>query len=356
MNERKVVLITGCNGRIGFKVCERLSSEYEIVGFDVALSGKLPDIEFMVVDIASDASVEKGLNKVKEHYGTKIASVIHLAAYYNFSGGSYSNYQRITVDGTERLLRGLQNFEVEQFIFSSTMLVHAPCQVGQRINEDWPLLPKWSYPQSKVETEALIRREHGHIPYLILRIAGVYDDHCHSIPLAHQIERIYENQLEGRLFSGDLTHGAAFVHMDDLIDSLARAVERRKSLPQELVLLIGEEETLSYDDLQKEMAMLIHGTDWKTWRVPKPLAKLGAWTQEHVPFLPKTFIKPWMIDLADDHYALDITRAKEYLGWHPKHALRQTLPIMIDELKYDPLTWFDENQLKPPASIYKKSA
>jgi hypothetical protein len=41
------------------------------------------------------------------------------------------------------------------------MLVHAPCEPGQQIDEDWPVDPKWDYPQSKVRTEQLIRAEHG---------------------------------------------------------------------------------------------------------------------------------------------------------------------------------------------------
>lgn len=355
MAAREVVLITGCSGRIGFKACERFATAYDIVGFDVILAGQLPEVEFMIVDIASDESVEEGLKKVQEKYGNKIASVIHLAAYYNFEGGSYHNYKRITVQGTQRLLRGLQKFEVGQFIFSSTMLVHAPCNVGEKITEDSTVEPKWAYPLSKVETEELIRKEHGKIPFVLMRIAGVYDDYCHSIPLSNQIQRIYENQLEGHLFSGDLTHGSSFVHMDDLIDALWRAVERRKMLPEDLVLLIGEEETLSYDELQHEMAHLIHGKEWKTWRVPKPIAKLGAWTQDHLPFLPRSFIKPWMIDLADDHYALDTTRARELLGWTPQHSLRTSLPVMIEGMKRDPFAWYDENKLRPSAAMRKSA-
>jgi nucleoside-diphosphate-sugar epimerase len=356
MPEKEVILITGCSGRIGFKACERFASEYEIVGFDVMLAGKLPDVEFMMVDIASDESVEAGLNSVRERYGDKIASVIHLAAYYNFEGGSYGNYERITVQGTRRLLRGLQKFQVGQFIFSSTMLVHSPCEVGEKINEDSPVFPKWAYPRSKVETEALIRNEHGNIPYVIMRIAGVYDNHCHSIPLSNQIQRIYENQLESHFFPGDVKHGASFLHMDDLIEALWLAVKKRKTLPNEMVLLIGEDQTLSYENLQKEIARLIHGHDWKTWKIPKPLAKIGAWSQEHLPFFPKSFIKPWMIEIADDHYALDISRAKQYLNWVPERSLRSTLPIMIKELKDEPLAWYDENRLRPPSWLLRRSA
>ena len=41
-------------------------------------------------------------------------------------------YRAVTVEGTRRLLRNLQEFEVEQFVYSSTMLVHAPCRPGRR--------------------------------------------------------------------------------------------------------------------------------------------------------------------------------------------------------------------------------
>lgn len=347
--EKEVILITGCSGRIGFKAAERFSSDYRIAGFDLFLAGHLPGVEFVIVDMGTDESVYHGLKRVRAEYGDKIASVIHLAAYYSFSGGSSSGYERITVRGTERLLKGLRDFQVDQFIFSSTMLVHAPCQPGQKIDENWPLEPKWAYPESKVKTEELIHKERGDISTVILRIAGVYDDHCHSIPLCNQIQRIYENQLESHLFSGDITHGASFLHMNDLVDALWLAVQKRKQLPPELVLLLGEPETLSYDALQKEFARCIHGVDdWKTYSVPKPIAKFGAWVQDHLPLGKESFIKPWMIDLADDHYELDISRARQYLEWTPKRSLRAAIPKMVEELKSDPRTWYDENKLKFP--------
>jgi len=63
-----------------------------------------------------------------------------------------------------------------------------------------------------------------------------------------------------------------------------------------------------------------------------------------------------MIDRANDHYALDITRARTVLGWEPKRSLRETLPKMIAALKTDPLGWFRENDIKPPAKLEKKGA
>lgn len=247
--------------------------------------------------------------------------------------------------GTERLLNGLRDFEVEQFIFASTMLAHAPCEPGEHINEDWPLEPKWDYPKSKVTAEQLIVRERGNVPVVLVRIGAVYDDRCHSILLAQQIKRIYEKRFIGRIFSGDITHGVAFLHMEDMVEALVLAVEQRKELPQITTLLIGESETLSYDELQRAISRQLHGKEWKTYHIPKPMAKLGCWLQSLLPGADP-FLKPWMIDLSDDHYAFDISRARTLLGWEPRHSLRKSLPKIIDELKLDPVGWYEENNLR----------
>ncbi len=343
---KEVIIITGASGRIGFRSAERFSRKYQIVGYDVFLAGSLPSVEFVIVDIASDESVREGLDYVKKKFGNRIASVIHLAAYYSFVHRWSSMYDKITVQGTERLLKELRDFDVDQFIFSSTMLVHKPCMPGRKITEETSFMRTWGYPDSKVKTEDMIHRTRGNASAVILRIAGVYDDRCHSIPLSNQMQRIYENQLESHVFAGDVTHGASFVHMDDLIDCIELCVEKRKELPPDITFLVGESVTLSYDKLQRMMQRLIHGREWKTWSVPKPIAKIGAWVQDHMPFIKESFIKPWMIDLADDHYELDISKAKKHLGWQPKKRLEETIPKWVKELKDDPLAWYDENKLK----------
>jgi len=284
--------------------------------------------------------------------------VIHLAAYYDFFGEPSEKYDEVTVRGTERLLRGLheQQFEVEQFVFSSTMLVHRPAEPGQFINEDWAIEPTWAYPESKVRTEQRIHDQRGRIPAVLLRISGVYDDRCHSIPLAHHIQRIYERQFTSRIYSGSTAHGQSFVHMDDLVDAIALTVERRAQLPPEVPILLGEPEPLSYDELQHTFARLIHGDSWETLEVPgvlAPLAKAGAWVLERLPGADP-FVKPWMIDRANDHYALDITRAHTLLGWQPQRSLRDTIPKMIAALKADPIGFYRENDLTLASELAKQ--
>ena len=353
-----LVLVTGSSGSIGSAVMRRMAGRFEsIVGFDREAPTPPPaGCVYIPVDVTSDESVREGLRILREHHGTQVASVIHLAAYYDFLGEPTTKYDEITVRGTGRLLHGLQNggFQVEQFVFSSTMLVHGPVEPGQFITEDLPLNPTWAYPESKVRTEQLIRAERNAIPAVLLRIAGVYDDGCHSIPLAHQIQRIYERQFNSHFYSGEIAHGQAFLHMDDLVDAIERVVDRRAQLQPELALLVGEPEALSYDEIQHTLARLIHGESWETHEVPGPIAKVGAWVEDQLPGKP--FIKPWMIDRANDHYALDITRARILLGWDPKRSLRETLPKMVTALKADPPRWYKENKLELPSKMAEDSA
>lgn len=353
---KETIVITGSSGLIGTAVATRLAEHFRVVGFDLEGPPHPPPVaECVCVDLASEESVQLAFSRVRQGYGESIASVIHLAAYYNFSGEPSPKYEEITVRGTERLLRGLDGFRVGQLVFSSTMLVHAPCEPGQRINEEWPLDPKWDYPKSKAQTEQLILQQRGNLPVVLLRIAGVYDDRCHSIPLAQQIQRIYERKLTSHLFPGHISHGQAFLHLDDLVDALLRLVERRAQLPPELILLLGEPETLSYDELQHTLGRLIHNEAWETREIPKSLAKAGAWLQDRIPG-EEPFIKPWMIDFADDHYALDITRARTVLGWKRKRTLRETVPKMVAALKADPVVWHGENKLAMPGGVETKVA
>jgi nucleoside-diphosphate-sugar epimerase len=348
---KETILITGTSGRIGYPLAKRLAESFNVVGFDrKAPSHPPPSAECLYIDLTKEKSLRRGLQAIRELHGDKIASVIHLAAYYDFAGAPNPLYDEVTVRGTSRLLQMLQDFKVEQFIFSSTALVHASSTSGIRINEDSPIQfpPKWPYPQSKIKTENVIHAERGEIPTVILRIAGVYDDLCHSIPLAQQIQRIYERDPAAYFFPGDSFAGRQpFVHNDDVTEAIVRAVDRRKELPPETTLLIGETESVSYDELQRTFGQLIHNEkDWKMLAVSPKVAKAGVRLQNFLRLERPKPIASWMIDAARDNIELDITRARTLLDWKPQHSLRDTLPKMVSGLKADPFAWYRENELE----------
>ena len=351
-SEKELIIVTGSSGLLGTNIINRLIDKYRLVGLDKFGNPYPPrEVEWVCFDITSEKSIRTAMERIRYVYGDKIASVIHLAAYYDFSGEPSPLYEEVTVKGTENFIKVLQDFEVGQFIFSSTNLIYKPTSPGQKIDEDCPLEPNWDYPESKVDTEQLIRGKRGNIPAVMLRLAGIYDDECHSIPISHQIQRIYEKQFISHFYSGDLNHGNVFLHMEDLLDAIEKTVDKRNELPEETAINIAEPETPSYKELQDKTGKLIHDKTWETYEMPKPLAKAGSYGMN---ILGDPFIKPWMIDRADDHYELDISRAKKLLGWEPKHSLMETLPLMIEKLKKNPEKWYKENNLEVPSKVEKK--
>ncbi|HEY9677734.1 MAG TPA: NAD(P)-dependent oxidoreductase [Drouetiella sp.] len=346
-SEKECYLITGSSGLLGHALSHHFGSKNnQIIGFDQeGPPYPPPNTDCLFCDLTSDESVQKTMFMVKTMYGGKIKAVFHLAAYYSFSGKESHLYKDLTVDGTRRMLRELQKFDVGQFIFSSSMLVYKPNQKGEKLTEASELDPAWAYPQSKVETEHVLVKEHGKIPIVNLRIAGVYSDDCQSIPLANQIQRIYEHRIEGHLYSGDVDVRQAFVHMEDLVLAFEACVQNADKLSEMETFNIGEEEALSYDETQRIIARQLFDEPWPTLDVPKPIAKVGAWVEDKLPLPDKPFIKPWMIDRADDNFELDATKARQLLGWEPKHTLRETLPKMLEGLKVDPEKWYKINHL-----------
>ena len=227
-----MVIVTGSSGFVGEALVARLATSFRVVALDSRPPEQLPSTAtFEEIDLTSEESVDRVLAKIRKRRRNSIASVIHLAAYFDLTGEPDPRYEQITVRGTERLLRKLQSLEVEQFIFASSMLVHRAARPGQLINENWPLESNLPYRASKIETERLIHAQRGQMRVVYLRPAGVYDDLCHNAFLAHQIARIYEDDLTGHVYPGDLRTGQSSLHLGDLIDATSRLIERRKALP-----------------------------------------------------------------------------------------------------------------------------
>ena len=83
-DNKPIVLITGATGNLGSSLGKALGRTYRIVGLD----REAQDTDFPVfeVDFTSLTSVEQAFGKFRAAFGTKIASVIHLVAYFDFTG------------------------------------------------------------------------------------------------------------------------------------------------------------------------------------------------------------------------------------------------------------------------------
>jgi nucleoside-diphosphate-sugar epimerase len=352
--------VTGADGSIGSALVRRLAPHWHVLG----LTRDGAD-ETIACDLTDGDSVESAAAEVARRSGGRVASVVHLAGYFDFTGEENPLYREINEAGSRRLLRALRGADlvVEQFLYAGTMLVHAAGDPGDRIDEDTSVDPQWAYPESKARTEAIIRAEAGDIPYVLLHLAGLYDDETAVPTLSHQIARIWQQSLKSHVYAGDPAAGQAFVHLDDMLAAFEAAIDRRQGIEGGTVILVGEPDAVSYDELQHRIGALVHGEEtWQTIVAPKPLARAAAAAEVAAePVVPdaydrgqKPFIRPFMIDMASDDYTLDIDRARKLLGWEPRHAIRETLPKLVAALKRDPPAWFAANGITPP--VWMESA
>lgn len=326
-DRRPVVLITGSEGFIGDALAQALEPRYRVAGFDVRRPHKAaPALRFIHCDLADDGSVRTALDELRRHCGSHIASVVHLAG-YDDDGLSPLSHEH-TVNSAARLLRGLRDFEVDQFIFCST-----PIAANSFSHE--------AYPQPKLEAERVLQREHGSIPVVILRIGGVYDEQGHTAPIAQQIDRIARKDLQSYLFPGDRGNWQAYVHLDDLVDLVRRAIDRRDAMGSYEVFLVAEPDKMEYGELREQIGRLVHGESWRTVRIPKVVARVGAWVTNQLN--DESFLRPWTIDVADDDYPIPIDQARDKLGWNPQRRLRATLPAIVANMKRDPEAWRELN-------------
>ena len=83
-DQRPIVLITGATGNLGGSLAATLARNYRIVGLDRQAQGV--DFPVFEADFASDASMELALHKFRDSFGARIASCIHLVAFFDFSG------------------------------------------------------------------------------------------------------------------------------------------------------------------------------------------------------------------------------------------------------------------------------
>ncbi len=82
--DKPIVLITGAAGNIGRSLAGALANRYRVVGLDKP--GMTADFPLIEVDFTDHESVRAALGSFRKDHGRHIASVIHLVAFFDFTG------------------------------------------------------------------------------------------------------------------------------------------------------------------------------------------------------------------------------------------------------------------------------
>jgi len=333
------VLLTGCTGFIGWKVCEFLLEQgYFVIGvdnlndaYDVRLKKwrldrlmKYSNFAFYRVDITNLPALERLFSQQCEHTTEQYSSshspfiaVLNLAARAGVRQSLEDPwiYFDTNVTGTLNLLELCHRYGVNKFILASTSSVYGVNERPFREDQstDWPLSP---YAASKKAAEALCYAYHRlyGINIVVLRYFTVYG------PAGRPDMSIFRFICwiaEGKPVTvyGDGNQERDFTYVDDIAHGTVSALSflvrsARHASPVYEIINLGSDHPVTVntviglvEELLGRKAVVVH-------KPPHPADVLATWA--------------------------DITKAKQVLNWEPRTNLEDGLRHTVN--------WYLENR------------
>ncbi|MCS0495960.1 NAD(P)-dependent oxidoreductase [Ancylobacter sp. MQZ15Z-1] len=279
------VHITGANGFIGRAVANRLRAEgCEVSGSDLRASG---DEDVAALDLRERAAVIRHIAALAPDI------VIHAGA---ISGAMLAADDPalmfdVNVTGTLNLAEAMRLAGVPRLVFLSSNAVYAPAPTRAPVPESAPLGAADAYGASKLAAEAVLRSyaESQGIATIALRVSSVFGPGRVTPYLVSQtLEAIRAG--EPLTVTDERSNMRQFVHVDDVVEAVWRAVEA--DLPGFTPINITGGTYLS----EEAIVRLLAGEPPRV-----PITVIGERGRED-----------------DGHVGpLDIARARELLGYEP---------------------------------------
>jgi hypothetical protein len=160
------IFVTGGSGFVGGAVIRHLGREHELVA--MARS----DSSARMVEQRGAHAVRCSLDDVDASHLADCKVVVHAAAKAE-AWGAWSDFERINVQGTKRMLQAAKSAGVERFIHIGTEAASFRGQPMRDVDESYPLAPDSPFPYSatKAQAELAVRaaNDAGGMKTLVLR-------------------------------------------------------------------------------------------------------------------------------------------------------------------------------------------
>jgi UDP-glucose 4-epimerase len=311
------VLVTGGAGFIGSTLLDRLLAEgHTVTSVDDLSTGHLanvahleghPEVRLLELDLTRD-------DLDVAFAGRPPAVVVHLAAQISVrrSVDDPVRDAEVNVLGTVRLVEAARRHGTGKVLFTTSggCIYGQPPLAALPVTEDHPTEPHSPYGASKLTGELYLRtysRLHG-LRWTSLALGNVYGPRQDPAGEAGVVAIFAEQMLAGApcAIFGDGEQTRDFVHVDDVVDALVRALDAGDGAR----INIGTGTRTSVNELFDRMAS-ITGYDRPAERHPGRAGEL-------------------------DHISVSPERAARLLGWRPTIGLDEGLAGTIQWVRVTP--------------------
>ncbi len=325
------VLVTGASGFLGGHLIEELVRRGHQVVALVRQSSDTSLIEGLKAEVRhGDLTQPESLRDAVRD----VELVIHLAAYYTFSGKK-AMYQKVNVDGTRYLLEAMLRNGVRKVIYCSSTEAMGPTPNGMG-DEGMECHPFYEYGRSKLRAERAIRESGAEgLEHIILRPSGIYGPR-NLEDVSYWFITTFANSFASRFIIGDGKKVLQFVHVQDVVQAFVLALERFEACKGQ-TYIISDQRAYSYEEIYGIMAKIFGKTPPKrhvpVWAAKAMVAPVQfySWLRRKPNFL-------WRVSTMNT-FKLDrnysIAKARRELAYMPKHTLRDGLKETAE--------WYREN-------------
>lgn len=316
------VVVVGATGNVGTSVLAALADEPRVESV-LGLARRLPRLESPKVEWAR-ADVTR--DELLPHF-RGADCVVHLAWKIQPSrdGGAL---RATNVDGSTRVFLAAAEAKVPSLVYASSVGAYSPGPKDRRVDETWPTdgIRSSFYSRHKAEVERILDRfeqDHPRLRVVRLRPGLIFKREA-----ATGIRRLFA----GPFLPGFLLRPRLLPVVPDLPRLRFQGVHSLDVGQAARLAIVGEARgafNVAAEPVldPQELGRLL---DARPVPVPEPLARAFTTLTWRLHLQPTP---PGWLDLALNVPLLDVTRAREELGWEPRHTAGEALLELLTGMR-----------------------
>ena len=317
------VVVTGATGNVGTAVLRALSADAAVDSI-LGLARRRPTLELDKVEWA-EADVTEG--DLARHFKDADA-VVHLAWLIQPSRNERET-RAVNVDGSARVLAAVAAAGVRSLVYASSVGAYSPGPKDRRVAEDWATggVATSFYSRHKAEVERLLdafEHEHPEVRVVRLRPGLIFQRSA-----ATEIRRLFA----GPLLPRSLVRPGLIPVLPVPVDLAFQAVHSDDVAQAYRLAVLNEDARGAYNVAAepvldgRELGRLLGA---RPVRVPARALRAAAALTWRLRLQPT---EPGWLDMALAVPLMDTSRAREELGWAPKHSSGDALLELIEGMR-----------------------
>jgi UDP-glucose 4-epimerase len=317
------VVVVGATGNVGTSLLRALADDPEVESV-LGLARRVPAMRFPKtewgqVDVATSAGLAERF--------AGAGAVVHLAWLIQ-PGRDLETLHAVNVEGSRRVFQATVDAGVPALVYASSVGAYAPGPKDRAVDESWPTtgIATSTYSRHKAEVERILDRVEEEAPSL--RAVRLRPGLIFKRDAASEIRRLFA----GPFLPSPLVRPRLIPAVPDdprLVFQAVHSLDVGEAYRLAVKGDAGGAFNIAADPVL-DPERLARMLDARRVRVPGRALRAGAAATWRLRLQPS---EPGWVDMALNVPIMDCTRAREELGWRPRHTSVEALRELLEGIR-----------------------